>query len=206
MGLYDKFKAGLQKTRDLTLGKLTDLFLRGRVDGDLLERLEEALLEADVGVETVDSLVENLKERAKLEKTVGRGQVIGLLKDELTRLMVEPALNRPTRFSVKPWVVVLAGVNGSGKTTTAGKLAHLYAQEGKKTAIAAADTFRAAAIEQVEIWAQRGGARLIKQSTGADPASVAFDAYNSVKARGEDGRDGERPQSIDAGLHSLGKC
>jgi len=186
MDLFDKFKTGLKRTRDMTIGSLTDLFMRGKIDEDLLERLEEALLEADVGVDSVDELLDRLRERVKEERASGFEAPVELLKTELLKMMDQPESKRLAKYFKKPWVIVLVGVNGSGKTTTAGKLAYMFAQEGKKSAIAAADTFRAAAIEQVEIWAERSGARLIKQTAGADPAAVTYDAYKSVCARGED--------------------
>ncbi len=186
MSLFDRFKKGLQKTRDLTVGKVAELFTRGKISDDMLEQLEEALLQADVGVEAVDEIIERLEKRIKTEKANGNELPVDILKQEITNLLVEPNRSDFQRFSTKPWVIVMVGVNGSGKTTTAGKLAFMFAKQGKKTAIAAADTFRAAAIEQIQVWAERSGARIIKQAAGADPAAVTYDAYLSVKARGED--------------------
>lgn len=186
MGLFEKLKTGLARTRELTVGRLSDFFSGRKIDENLLEELEEALLEADVGVDSVDQLIETVRERVKLDKSVSSTQIGEILRTELSTMMIGPESLGANRLGKKPWVIILVGVNGSGKTTTAGKLAYKFSKEGKKTAIAAADTFRAAAIEQVEIWAKRSGARIIKQATGADPASVTFDAYQSVLAHKED--------------------
>ncbi len=183
MGLFDKFRKGLQKTRDLTIGNISNIFTNNKIDEETLENLEEALLEADVGVDSVDLLLENMREKGKNEKNL---QPVEILKEEIKNLINQPEKNRIERFSQKPWVIILVGVNGSGKTTTIGKLARKFGDGGKKVAIAAADTFRAAAIEQIEIWAQRTDARLIKQKLGADPAAVTYDAYQSVLSRKED--------------------
>ena len=186
MSLFTKFHAGLKRTRDATVGRLTSLFLRGKIDDELLEELENALLEADVGVDSTERLICSIKEYHKENKPAVEATPLDLVKSELLSLMAASSETRKDRFSTIPWVILLVGVNGSGKTTTAGKLAHYFSMTGKKTAIAAADTFRAAAVEQIEIWAKRGNARLIKQDFGGDPAAVTFDAYQSVMARGED--------------------
>ncbi|MFH0766115.1 MAG: signal recognition particle-docking protein FtsY [Calditrichota bacterium] len=185
MSLLDKFKLGLQKTRESAFAKLSGLFRRGKFDESALDELEEVLIEADVGVAAGEELIRRVRLILKDERT-SNNDPKSILKSELEAIIGEPAGRRAERFSVKPWIILLAGVNGSGKTTTAGKLAYLFTRQGKKVAIAAADTFRAAAVEQVEIWAERGGARLIRQSTGADPGAVVFDACQSVRARGED--------------------
>jgi len=186
MGLFEKLKTGLARTRELTVVRLNDFFSGKKIDEDLLEELEEALLEADVGVDSVDQLIDTVREHVKQEKSRGSNQIGDILRSELSEMMIGPESKASNRLTRKPWVIILVGVNGSGKTTTAGKLAHKFSLEGKTTAIAAADTFRAAAIEQVEIWAKRSGARIIKQATGADPAAVTFDAYQSVLAHKED--------------------
>ncbi len=186
MGLFEKLKTGLARTRELTVDRLNDFFSGKKIDEDLLEELEEALLEADVGVDSVDQLIDTVREHVKQEKSRGSNQIGDILRSELSEMMIGPESKASNRLTRKPWVIILVGVNGSGKTTTAGKLAHKFSLEGKTTAIAAADTFRAAAIEQVEIWAKRSGARIIKQATGADPAAVTFDAYQSVLAHKED--------------------
>lgn len=186
MGLFDKFKKGLQKTRELTIGKVADLFTGGKIDEDALEELEDALLQADVGVSAVDELIERIRERVKTDKSASGISQSDLLKSELLSIMTEPEVNRKERFSTKPWCIVMVGVNGSGKTTTCGKIAWSFNNSGHQTSIAAGDTFRAAAIEQLEVWADRSKSRIIKQSLGADPAAVTYDAYQSVLSRGED--------------------
>jgi len=186
MSLIGKFKTGLRKTRDATIGRMTDLLKGGRLSQQITDQLEEALLEADVGVKTTDELISGMRELEKSGRRSDNGQMVDYLKNELCSLLRPPDIRRSERFSKKPWVIVLAGVNGSGKTTTAGKLAHQFSIQGKRTVIAAADTFRAAAVEQIEIWAKRGGARLIKQESGGDPAAVTFDAYQSAIARKDD--------------------
>lgn len=186
MKFLNKFKLGLKRTRELTLSKIVDLIRHGRIDEDMLETLEEALLEADVGVDSTDELVAKIRELITNDKTSTAGEPLDILRSEMVRILDGSGRNNAQDLNAKPWVIILVGVNGSGKTTTAGKLAWMFAQEGRTCAIAAADTFRAAAIEQIEIWAERCGARLIKQGRGADPAAVTFDAYQSACARGED--------------------
>lgn len=186
MNLLKKFKVGLSRTRELTIGKLSNLLLKKDLDEDTIEELEEALLEADLGVDTVDELVEKLQQDWKNRNKKEDVSPKELLKSTLKSILDKAETQQVNRFSAKPWVIVLVGVNGSGKTTTAGKLAHKFKQMGKTTAIAAADTFRVAAIEQVGIWVKIGGARLISQKSGSDPAAVAFDALKSVYSKGED--------------------
>jgi len=184
MGLFESFKIGLLKTRTATLGKLGSLLRGGNVDETTLIKLEEALLEADLGVSAVDQIISNL--RRKLSEGGRNGAPIATLKQDLTTLLQTVPPRRGERFNVKPWVILVAGVNGSGKTTTIGKLAYHFHRQGRRTVIAAADTFRAAASEQLEVWARRADARFITQQPGADPAAVAFDALQSARARGED--------------------
>lgn len=186
MELFEKFKSGLKKTRSVTIGRLEGLFKRGKISTELLDDLEEALYVADIGVESVDDLLKDLKNSVRENKIRDVKVPVEILKEKLTELLIDVETIAEPRFSKKPWVIMLVGVNGAGKTTTAGKLAHLFAQEGKSTAIAAADTFRAGAIEQVAIWAERSKSRLIKQAIGGDPAAVTFDAYTSVLSRRED--------------------
>jgi len=183
VNLLDRFKTGLTRTRQQTLGKLTGMLTPGKIDAEVLDELETALIEADVGVNSVEELVDKLRSGRSTHSGLDPA---ALLKSELISLLDDCQPERPERFTAKPWVILLAGVNGSGKTTTAGKLAHYFSLQGKRSVVAAADTFRAAAVEQIEEWARRGGARIIKQSSGADPAAVAFDAYQSARARGED--------------------
>lgn len=186
MGLFDLLKTGLAKTRNLTFGKIATLLGRGKLDAQAIEELEELLLEADVGVATTSDLIEILKVQVEKKEGIAESSLEQILTFEIARILSDGADDKSARFSSKPWVILLVGVNGSGKTTTAGKLAHQFSAIGKRTVIAAADTFRAAAIEQVEVWAERSGARLVRQAQGADPAAVAFDAYQSAVSRGDD--------------------
>ena len=186
MNLLQRFKIGLGRTRSQTVGKITDILRRSKIDEDVLSELEDALLEADIGVDVVDELMENLRENLSSDSAAMKQNPVELIKTNLVEIFSNTSVEKLQRFSYKPWVILLVGVNGSGKTTTAGKLSHYFGLQGKRTVIAAADTFRAAAVEQVEEWAERGGARLVKQQSGADPAAVVFDAYQSARARGED--------------------
>lgn len=187
MNFFKKLRDGLQKTRENTIDRIATLFGKNRIDETTLETLEEALLQADVGIDAIDELVESVRSRVKNNKDNDNNSSLHeILEDELLRLLAIPERNTLNSYSVKPWVVMIVGVNGSGKTTTIGKLAQKLSNEGKKVVIAAADTFRAAAIEQMEIWAQRSNARIVKQPHGADPGSVVFDAWQSAKARNED--------------------
>lgn len=182
MNLLEKFKSGLTRTREKTLGKISAIFNRGKLNNETIEEIEEALLEADLGVEATENLIESLRNEFKDQKE----NPLSILKSNLINMLDGHKSERKERFSHKPWVILLVGVNGSGKTTTAGKLAYRFSLLGKKSVIAAADTFRAAAVEQVEIWAKRGNARIVKQVTGSDPAAVAYDAMQSAIAKGED--------------------
>jgi len=186
MNLLKRFKTGLARTRAGTIGRISDLLRPGKINEDILEELEEILLEADVGVDTVEEMINNLREHQSGRSSEEKLSPVEVLKSDLIARLESNDQVRTQRFSRKPWVILLVGVNGSGKTTTAGKLAHYFGLQGRKSVIAASDTFRAAAVEQVEEWAKRGGARLVKQTHGADPAAVSFDAYQSAKARGED--------------------
>jgi len=185
MGLLDKFKEGLARTRAATIDKISSLFSSGKIDSATLEELEETLLQSDLGVETTDRLIAVLKKNSvKLRSEEGlTGK--DLLKRELVDIL-QAGGTGAVRFNNKPYVIMLVGVNGSGKTTTAGKLAYYFHLQGKRTVIAAADTFRAAAIEQMEIWAERGKARIVKSAFGADPGAVVFDAMQSAKSKGDD--------------------
>jgi len=183
--LFERFKAGLARTREATLDKLRNLLGLSRWDAAEYEQLEEILISADIGYDTTQQLLKTLMETAGANEIGANLSPGERLRLELNRLLDGDGAS-PHRFSAAPWVILLVGVNGSGKTTTVGKLAYYFFQQGKRSAVAAADTFRAAAIEQLEVWAGRGRARVIRQAQGADPAAVVFDAYNSVKARGED--------------------
>ncbi|NLZ38128.1 MAG: signal recognition particle-docking protein FtsY [Firmicutes bacterium] len=185
MGLFGRIKAGLQKTRSGIMNRLEGLFSRKNFDDGFFEELEEVLISADLGVETTLDLVEDLRQKVKDEKLTEPDDVIAALKQLLLDILgeSEESLEPPTE---KPSVILVLGVNGVGKTTTIGKLAARYRRQGKKVLLAAGDTFRAAAIEQLEIWAERTQSELVKHQHGADPAAVIFDAINAARARGCD--------------------
>jgi fused signal recognition particle receptor len=194
MGIFDslsKIKNGLAKTRDSFVAKVQQLVAtKSKIDEDVLEQLEEILISSDVGVETAGIILAGLRQRVKEEKYESTAQLLELLKKEISDVLhvetsIEPSLSK-LPIDTKPYVVMVVGVNGVGKTTTIGKMAYQYRQAGHKVVIGAADTFRAAANEQLEIWAQRAGVDLIQQAQGADPAAVAFDALNSAIAKHAD--------------------
>jgi len=180
-----KFKSGLAKTRDSIVNKIQRLATtKSKIDDELLDKLEEILIAGDVGVETANIILADLRHRVKETKYESTTQLVSLLKEEITAILhvnddKEPSLAVLPEAS-KPYVVMVVGVNGVGKTTTIGKMAYLYRQAGHKVVIGAADTFRAAANEQLEIWAKRAGVDIVQQSRGSDPAAVAFDALNSA--------------------------
>lgn len=186
MGFFDKLKAGLAKTRESFVSKVNSLVTgRQHIDEEFYEELEEILIQSDVGVETSLSLVERIRKAAKERKASSGEEVKEILKEEIQQMLAvgDPALNlQPGNLTV----ILVVGVNGAGKTTTIGKLAAGFTREGKKVVLAAADTFRAAAIDQLEVWAQRAGAQLIKHQEGSDPAAVAFDGLQAARARGAD--------------------
>ena len=157
---------------------------RSRVDEDTLDAIEEALVESDMGVETTLKIIDNLEERVERDKYMSFEELVGLLREEIGKLV--DAGTEPFDFSKKPYVILVVGVNGVGKTTTIGKLAAMLARQGKKVLLGAADTFRAAAVDQLTIWAERAGVDLVKQAMGSDPASVAFDTVSAAVARGAD--------------------
>ncbi|MBR4788599.1 MAG: signal recognition particle-docking protein FtsY [Bacteroidales bacterium] len=158
---------------------------KSRVDDDTLDNIEEALIESDMGVDTTLKIIDNLEERVARDKMMSFDELVGYLRDEIGKLLdVEGA--GPMVMDRKPYVILVVGVNGVGKTTTIGKLAHLFKSQGKKVVLGAADTFRAAAVDQLDIWAQRAGVDIVKQKMGADPASVAFDTVKSAVAKGAD--------------------
>lgn len=184
MGLFDKIKQGLQKTSDAVNRSLDNVFAAFvKIDADLLEELEEALILSDVGAETSMKIVSEVEKRAKLKKITTAPELRELLREVLTDNMLE---NQPLDVSGKPAVILVIGVNGVGKTTSIGKLAARYVSEGKKVMLSAADTFRAAAADQLEIWAKRAGADIVRHGEGADPAAVVFDSIAAAKARGSD--------------------
>ncbi len=194
MGLFDalsKFTQGLAKTRDALLGKIQEIAASKRnIDDAVLDEIEESLLSADIGMSTTGLILENLRRRVREEKYQTTDQLLALLKEEI-RIILHAEDAASPRLDVlpagaRPFVIMVVGVNGVGKTTTIGKLAHNYKRAGFRVVIGAADTFRAAANEQLEIWAQRAGVEIIQQSQGSDPAAVAFDALNAAIARNAD--------------------
>ena len=185
MGFFEKIKNGLKKTRTAIASTLGGVFsaFTGAND-EFYEELEESMILADIGVETSCKAVERLRERVKEEKLKSAEEIHDALKDILVQMLdVGPT---ELKMDTTPSVVLVIGVNGVGKTTTIGKLAHRYADEGKKVLLCAADTFRAAAADQLEIWAGRSGVDIIRQHEGADPAAVVYDAIAAAKARGTD--------------------
>ena len=184
MGFFNKIAEGLKKTRDSMMGKV-DALLNSftKIDEDFFDELEESLIMADVGAVTSARICENLRKKVKEEGLSDPSAVKGALKEIIAQMLAgDEALN----ISTKPSIILVIGVNGVGKTTTIGKLAHNLHEDGKKVLLAAADTFRAAAIDQLQIWADRAGVDLVKHGEGSDPAAVVFDAINAGKARGCD--------------------
>lgn len=195
-GLFGKEKKetldkGLEKSKESVLGKISRAIAgKSTVDEDVLDDLEEALITSDVGVETTLRIIERIQERVKRDKYLGTAELNTILVDEVASLLAENNSTQVLDFSdelpCKPYVIMVVGVNGVGKTTTIGKLAHQYKQASKKVYLGAADTFRAAAVEQLCIWGERVGVPVVKQQQGSDPASVAFDTLQSAKANDAD--------------------
>src|SRR5437588_3075048 len=184
--LLDRLKAGVEKTRSGLVDRLEDVISgKKEIDAELLEELEYTLITADIGVKTVQEILDRIHERIDRKMTSNAAEIRSLIQQHI--LEVLQASETPIRVvRTPPAVVMVVGVNGSGKTTTIGKLAHRFLGEGRKVLLCAADTFRAAAIEQLEVWAQRAGVDMIRQKTGADPSAVVFDALQAAKARGVD--------------------
>ncbi len=184
MGFFDKLKQGLMKTKNAIVDKIDGLFKSFvRVDEDLFEELEELLISADIGVNTTMEILDELRDTVKENRIKEPEEVKNELFSILRRMIGE---HEPLNLSTKPSVILVIGVNGVGKTTSIGKIANELKHSGKKVVVAAADTFRAAAAEQLTVWCDRAGVDIIKQAAGADPASVVFDAINAVKSRGAD--------------------
>ena len=180
MGFFDKLKQGLSKTKTSFEEKINNVFSNFRkVDEELLEELEEALIMSDVGVETSTKIIANLRDRIKKEKIEDEEAVKQALREEIKKIFDE--LDNSLHLDTVPSVILVVGVNGVGKTTSIGKIANRLKKDGKKVVIAAADTFRAAAVEQLEIWANRANCEIVKREEGVDPASVVFDAIKTTK-------------------------
>lgn len=185
MGFFDKLKNGLNKTKTSFDEKMNNIFSNFRkVDEDLLEELEEALIMSDVGANTSADIIEKLRQKIKKENIQDAEQVKEALRKEIKEIFDET--DSSLKLQTKPAVILVVGVNGVGKTTSIGKMANRLAKDGKKVVVAAADTFRAAAVEQLEIWAKRAGADIVKRDEGVDPASVVFDAIKKTKENGAD--------------------
>lgn len=182
---------GLEKTKENIFSKLTRAVAgKSKVDDDVLDELEEILVTSDVGVDTTLKIIDRIEERVVRDKYVGTEELTRILREEIANLLTENNTDDVEEFTIpkgkKPYVIMVVGVNGVGKTTTIGKLAHQFKENGLKVYLGAADTFRAAAVEQLDIWGERVGVPVIKQKMGADPASVAFDALSSGKANDAD--------------------
>ncbi|WP_339917632.1 signal recognition particle-docking protein FtsY [Yeosuana marina] len=182
---------GLEKTKSSFFGKLTKAVAgKSKVDDEVLDNLEEILVSSDVGVNTTLKIIERIEERVSQDKYLGTEELNVILREEIAGLLSETNSGEETEFTVpkdkKPYVMMVVGVNGVGKTTTIGKLAHQFNKQGLKVVLGAADTFRAAAIDQLQVWADRVGVPLVKQSMGSDPASVAFDTLKSAVSQDAD--------------------
>jgi len=176
--------AGLERSRSGFLGRISRAVAgRTTIDDAVLDELEQVLVSGDVGVETTLKIIERIQARVKRDKYLGTSELNGLLKEEVAALMKDPV---PMDPAIRPYVIMVVGVNGVGKTTTIGKLAHAFKKEGRSVVLGAADTFRAAAVDQLRIWSERVGVPLVQQGMNADPAAVAYDTVESAKARGAD--------------------
>ena len=185
MGFFDKLKSGLDKTRDSLNNKINNVFSNFRkVDEELLEELEEILIMSDIGVDTSVKIINNLRTKIKKEKIQDEEDVKKALREEMQAILDGNDIS--LHLNTKPSVILVVGVNGVGKTTSIGKIANRLAKDGKKVVVAAADTFRAAAVEQLEIWANRSGADIVKREEGVDPASVVYDAMKITKEKQAD--------------------
>ncbi len=185
MGFFEKLKSGMNKTKTSFDEKINNVFSSFRkVDEDFLEELEEILIMSDVGMETSVKIIDNLRSRIKKEKIQDENDVKQILREEMQKILEITDIK--LKLETKPSIILVVGVNGVGKTTSIGKIANRLAKDGKKVVIAAADTFRAAAVEQLEIWAKRSGADIVKREEGIDPASVVYDAIKITKEKEAD--------------------
>lgn len=184
MGFLDKLKAGLAKTKEGFLGQIKNVVKSfTRVDEDLLEELEELLICADIGVNSTEQIIDELRDRIKENRLSEQEDVMAALREIIEDMIGQ---GEPLKLGTKPSVILVIGVNGAGKTTSIGKISNILRQQGKKVVVAAADTFRAAAIEQLGVWCERSGVDMVKQSEGSDPAAVVYDAINYSKSKGAD--------------------
>ena len=182
MGFFSKLKNAMKKTREGLSGALSALFSKNKIDSEFYDELEEILIGADISVTTAEEIVDDLRAEAKKEKLKDKEFVTGLLKD-----ILEEKLTEAEELKIKyPAIIMLVGVNGVGKTTTVGKLASYFLSQKKSVVVAAADTFRAAASDQLTVWADRAKVRIVKHEEGSDPSAVVFDALSSAKAKGTD--------------------
>ena len=182
---------GLEKTKTTFFSKLSKAVAgKSKVDDDVLDNLEEVLVSSDVGVDTTLKIIDRIEARAAKDKYMGTDELNKILREEIASLLSETNIGEETEFSspknIRPYVIMVVGVNGVGKTTTIGKLAHQFKKQGLKVVLGAADTFRAAAIDQLQVWADRVGVPMVKQNMGSDPASVAFDTLSSAVAQNAD--------------------
>ena len=189
MGIFDK---GVKKTNLNFFQRIGRAIVgKSKVDDDVLDAVEEALLSSDMGVDTTLKVIDNIEDRVEKDRYVDQDELVAIIRGEIAALLnvdgeEEDAPVVPFDFSKKPYVMLIVGVNGVGKTTTIGKLAAMLKKQGKKVVVGAADTFRAAAVEQLTVWAERAGAEIVKQPMGADPAAVAYDTVQSAVAKGAD--------------------
>lgn len=201
MGLFDFFSrskketldVGLEKTKQSFFSKITRALVgKSKVDDEVLDNLEDILISSDVGVATTLKIIKRIEERVSRDKVVGSAELNGILRDEISSLLEENNSNQNGQLEItvpsdgNPYVIMVVGVNGVGKTTTIAKLAYQFKKSGKKVVLGAADTFRAAAVDQLIIWAERVGVPIVQQGMGADPASVAFDTLQSAKSQNAD--------------------
>lgn len=186
MSVFDKLKKGLSKTREQVFNQLQQIiFFSRRIDEEVLEKIEELLISADVGVSTTAEIIARVKQEVKRQNNKSSEQLFTILKNEIIRMFIPPT-HLAVGHTFRPLVIFVVGVNGTGKTTSIAKLAWRYRQQGKEVLLAAADTFRAAAIQQLQIWASRAGADLLKHQDGADPSAVVFDALQAAQSRQKD--------------------
>ena len=187
VSFIDKLSSSLSKTKNNIVGKINEIISsNAKIDDDTLDDLEEALYTSDIGVKTTEQIIENIRQRIRLEKYEDTSALKNLIHEEIAKLVKTDDNLAKADFDKKPYVILVVGVNGNGKTTTIGKLAHYYKNLGKQVIVGAADTFRAAAIEQLEEWTKRAGVEIVKQQIDSDPAAVAYNTYQTAISRDAD--------------------